>query len=415
MIPNGMTATADEGLGESGRSLSLNGHDTSYTQHNSMFSSVGETLLENGQIPSMNRPFLDERGRKCVVLPTGEMIYNNAAGQYVPKWKKHTIKELRENGLDNPVWNATTMRVRDWIDMDRSVVRAVRQPLVAWSDLMSRAGTGGFNGMMKLTHEYEAMTDPGEAIKDMDAISEGRTDAPLFILKSIPLPITHSSFWFSRRRLDVSRNSNTPLSTVMAEASARRIGEMVERTTIGTETGLTFGTQTAGYGTHTGTSTEYGYTNFPYRITKTDLTTPTGSNPEAVLQDVLEMIQLMQDNGFYGPFVLYHSNSYSQWLNNDYFRTGSTSAVRSLRDRLKEAGGVIEEIKLLPFLTSGYQLLLVQHDRQYMEAINGMDITTLQWESKGGMQLNFRVLAIWVPLFKSPYSGVAPIIHATTS
>ena len=78
------------------------------------------------------------------------------------------------------------------------------------------------------------MSDPGGALVDMDAMTEGKTDSPLFKLRAIPLPITHGDFWFSERRLEVSRNS-TALDTTMAEAVSRRIAETVEATTIGTQ------------------------------------------------------------------------------------------------------------------------------------------------------------------------------------
>jgi hypothetical protein len=122
----------------------------------------------------------------------------------------------------------------------------------------------------------------------------------------------------------------------------------------------------------------------------------------------------MQTNYFFGPYILYHSTGYSQYLNDDYFRTGSTSAIRTVRERIMEVEG-IQDIRRLDFLTSGYQLILVQMDPEVAQAIDGMQITTVQWESQGGMRQNFKVMAIQVPLLKSPYNGVAGIIHGTTS
>jgi uncharacterized linocin/CFP29 family protein len=298
--------------------------------------------------------------------------------------------------------------------MDRTVIRATRQRLKAWSDLVASSSRGGFNAMGKMTLEYQAMTDPGEALVDMDGVSDGRTDRPLFNLKSIPLPITHSDFWFSAREIAVSRNGGTPLDTTMAEAAGRRVAEMIEKTLIGVETGVTFGPSSSSDTRYTGTSTVYGYTNYPYRVTKTDLNIPTGSNPEAVMTDILEMIETMQGNGFYGPYTLYHSTGYSRFLEDDYFRSGSTSAVRTLRERIMSITD-IKSISRLDYLTSGYQMVMVNMTPETAQAINGMDITTVQWESQGGMRLNFKVMAIQIPLLKSPYNGISGIIHGTTS
>jgi hypothetical protein len=297
------------------------------------------------------------------------------------------------------------------------VVRAARKRLRAWTDLESASAYGGFDGMTKMTHEYEAMSDPGEALVDMDGLDQGRSDSPLFKLRSVPLPLTYSSFWYSERRLAISRNSNTPLDTVSAEAAGRRIGEMVEQTLIGTQTGVTYGTQSTGITAHDGTSTVYGYTNFPSRVTKTNLVTPTGSNPSSVLDDIITMRETMYTNKFYGPFVVYTSTPYDRYLDEDYFVLSSSGAVaptKTLRQRINEIDG-IADVRRLDFLTSGYQIIMVMMDPSVIQAINAMEITTVQWEVQGGMKKCFKVMCIKVPLLKAPYDGIAALIHGTTS
>jgi uncharacterized linocin/CFP29 family protein len=368
---------------------------------------IGEQLAGVHFDPYLLRPFV-HNGRRYVLQQTGKKF---TEGMDVPIIKPVPVETLMRKGIYSPVFNAATLTKDAWIELDRSVVKATRNRLRAWTDLEMASPRGGFNGMAKMTLEYQAMSDPGEAQVYMDALSDGRSDRPLFNLKSVPLPITHSDFWFSQREIAVSRNSGTPLDTTMAEAGARRVAEMIEKTLIGTETGATYGTNT---NEHTGTSRVFGYTNFTYRVTKTDLTAPTGSNPEAVMTDILEMIETMTGNGFYGPFILYHSTGYSRYLNDDYFRTGSTSAVRTLRERLMEIEG-IQDIRRLDYLTSGYQLILVQMTSDVAQAINGMDITTVQWDGLGGLKQMFKIMAIKVPLLKSPYNGTAGIIHGTTS
>lgn len=381
--------------------------------HNGQGQGVGGLLLNapSRLDPGFWQPYIDSKtGRTCVELRTGR-IEVRADGSMVPETRTQYISSLRARGIDNPVWNAATLRKDQWIYLFNKVVPAARTRLRAWSDLASAAPAGGFNGWAKLTYEYQAMSDPGEAVVDMDGITDGRTDRPHFSLLSIPLPITHSDFYFSDREVEAS---NGQLDTSMAEAAARRVAETVEQTVIGTVTGMGFGPTSVTDTRYTGSSQVYGYTNFPYRITKTDLTTPTGSNPEAVMTDVLEMVETMQTNGFYGPYLLYHSTPYSRYLSDDYFRSGSTSAVRSVRQRVLEIEG-ISDIRRLDYLTSGYQMVLLQIDPLYMQALNGMDLTPVMWSSQGGMRHNWKIMAIWVPLLKTQYSGVSPILHATTS
>lgn len=383
--------------------------------------SVGEMLSGIRFEAGLLRPYLKhERGRNLpyVTINSGEMRYNNQTGVYEPKYVEASLHDLAARGIYSPVANATTFRKEEWINLDRAIVRATRKRLRLWMDLEAAVPLGGFNGMAKLTHEYESMTDPGEAIVDMDGLSDGRSDSPLFKLRSVPLPITHSDFWMSQRRLATSQASGTPLDTTLAEAAGRRVGEAIEKTAIGVQTGVTAGTQSTGITAHDGTSTVYGLTNFTHRVTKTDLTTPTGSNQDDVVADVIEMRETMYTNGFYGPFMLYTSTSYDQWLDRAHFvgtyAQGLTNGGRTLREVLGAIEG-ISGIRRLDYLTSGYQMVMVQMTSDVVQAINAMDVTVVQWESTGGLRKNFKVMAIKVPLFKAPYSGTSGVQHGTTS
>ncbi len=44
-----------------------------------------------------------------------------------------------------------------------------------------------------------------------------------------------------------------------------------------------------------------------------------------------------------------------------------------------------------------------------------MDITTVQWESVGGMRLNFKVMAIQVPQLRADHYGNCGILHAVST
>ena len=385
-----------------------------YVQNGQGFGEVAGALAGCRYEPGLMRPYFDDKGQRCVTINTGRKV-KNEKGIYVPEFKKTLISNLAANGLGNPVWNATSLRKDEWITMDQQILKSARQRLRAWSDLAAVSSFSGFNGMSKTILESESMSDPGEAIVDMDGISEGRSDSPLFKNRGLPLPITHSSFWFSSRNLAVSRNSGTPLDLTMAEAAGRRVAEMVEKTLIGAETGISYG-KAANYPDYE-IPTVYGYTNFGQRNTKTDLTTPTGSNPASTVQDVLEMRQLLYDDHFYGPYMLYHSDDWDSYLDNDYYAlatSGMASPSQTLRDRLRKIEG-IQDVRRLDFLTDTFTLLLVQMTSDVARAVNGMDITTIQWESKGGMQLNFKVMAIMVPQLRADYNGNCGIVHATTS
>jgi hypothetical protein len=125
------------------------------------------------------------------------------------------------------------------------------------------------------------------------------------------------------------------------------------------------------------------------------------------------MRETMYANGYFGPFMVYTSTGYDLYFDDDYFRSGSTAIQRTLRERILAIDG-IAGMRRLDFLTTNYTIVMVQMTPEVAQAIVGMDVTTFQYDTRGGAQKNFRVACIMVPLLKAPYNGVAAIIHATS-
>lgn len=369
---------------------------------------VGEQLAGCRYDPGLLRPYIGKNGRKYVTVNTGRTEDGK------PVYEARLVTDMMNAGIPIPVANATSLRKEEWIELDRVVIKAARQRLRAWTDLEAASSFGGFNGMAKMILEHETMSDPGEAVVDMDALTPGRTDSPKFQLEGLPLPITHSDFWFSSRRLAVSRNTGTPLDTTMAEAAGRRVAEQIEKTLIGTVTGVTYGTA-ANYGN---APTVYGYLTHPNRITKTNLTTPTGSNPAATVADVITMRELAYTAKYYGPFMLYHSPDWDAYLDNDYYAlatTGMASPSQTLRQRIRAIEG-ITDVRRLDFLSANtFTMILVQMTSDVARAVNGMELTTVQWETMGGMRVNFKVMCIKVPQLRADFNGNTGIVVGTTS
>lgn len=387
---------------------------------------VVNSLESRGRISArdwarLRQPFLDDRGRSCVSitdLDGGFTRNDSRGGEKKPLIRTYTIFELMARGYPTPVTaNAATLRKEDWIQLDKQIVRAFRQELRAVTDLESAGLTfGGFNAMGKTTLEYQAMSDPGEAVVDMDGLTEARQDTPLFNLRSTPLPITHAGFGYSDRELQASRNSDTPLDTTMGECSSRRIAESVEDQLIGNVTGVTYATQTAGPGTHTGTSTVYGYRNFPQRLTKSNFTAPTAGGwvPNTTYNEMLAAIQLLLAQYLRGPFVLYHSLDWNQYMNQVFAVSGGNNANETLLTMLKKIPQ-IQDVRLLERLTSTFTFLLVGMNPMTVQLVNGMDVTTVQWDEKGGLAHRWEVLCIKVPRLRSDYTARSAILHGTTA
>jgi hypothetical protein len=359
--------------------------------------------------PGIHKPYFDPKtGRPMVTVNTGRYKYDKKLGYEVPIKEEVLVRDLMDEGIWSPTFNATSLEKLQWIKLDSLIIAAARQRLRAWADLMAASPYGGFNGMGKTILEHQTMNDPGEAIVDMDGLSEIRSDARKFQLEGIPLPITHSGFRYNRRELEISRSSGIPLNVRDAEAAGRRIAEKLEDTVVGDVAGMDFGDSTD----YSRASKVYGYTNYPDRATTT-LTTPTGSNPEVTVANVLEMRDALYNNQFYGPFILYHSKDWDRYLDNDYARLGGSNANMTLRDRLRRIEG-ISDVRRLDRLDDTYTFILMEMSSNVAQAVNGMDITTIQWETHGGMQIHFKVLCIQVPRIFSDIDGNCGICHSHT-
>jgi hypothetical protein len=404
-------------------------------------------------------------GKLCVTLNTGQWSYaDGEGGERVQVRRGYFCHDLANNGLmpiPGPVMNATALRKEEYIEYDRRVIRAARQRLKAVAMVNDTAGSfGGFNGFGKMILEHEAMADPGQAVVDMTGLTPGQNDMTSFQLRGLPLPITHCDFWVDARKLANSRNSGTPFDSNMGEACARRVGEMVEKTTIGNVTGITYGGASTYVGGYDITSKVYGFTNYPNRLTATGYKPTlngragTGWTPLDTIYDVLAAIQTLKNNKFYGPYMIFHSNDWDQYLDRDYFTTTgiagainglATSTLRKRICMIQEGDGsgagltgnnmpVILGCQRLDFLfgtapaaASGsesanyydtlypFVFLIVQMTNEVVRMVNGLDVTTLQWEEVGGMKLQFKVMAIQVPqLFSDIYNNCG-IMHMTFS
>ena len=380
---------------------------------------LASRLSEVGYDSGLMRPYYNEDGVPCVSIIKGTEYVKDDNGRQVHNadgsLKSYTLREevpiaeyMASGSPISPVMNATTLRKDQWILLDNTVIEAARQRLRAWSDLRAANTFGGFDGMANPILEHETMSDPGNAVVDMDGMTEGQNFNPNYQLEGIPLPITHADFHLSERFLAASRNRGVPADVNRARLAGRRVGEAIEQTLIGTQTGITYGDSTD-YGT---TAAVYGYTNHPDRLTKTDMTAPTGSNGPAVLTSWLAARDDLYDANFYGPFMVYTSSDYDQYLDN-LFSTSEPSAG-TLRNRLREIDG-IQDIRRLDYLSNTFTAIFVQMTADVAEAVNGMEIQTLQWDSMGGMRKNYKVMGIQVPRLRSDFNGNMGLLHGTTA
>jgi len=350
-----------------------------YILNGSPVGPVANELLANGFDLRSRRPFIAKNGKSYV----------------------STTLNGKETAVRTNNTNAT-LRYDEWKQFDEAVLKASRQRLRAVVDLRSAGLTYNVpNGMGKTVFVTEKMSDPGNAAISMDGLRASANDRPVFEIENLPLPIISSDFSFSARQLATSRNGNTPLDTVMAEAAARRVAEEAERLLVGSST-MWPSTQTYGSGYI------YGYTTHP-DVTAVTVTSPatSGWTGETLLSEVLEMIQGSLDDYHYGPWALYFAPSWAQYLGED-FKDASDKSVIS---RLKEIEG-LSSIRTLDYL-SDFGILLVQMTSDVVREVVGMDFTTVQWETTGGLEVHFKVMAIMVPQIRSDFNDRCGIVYGS--
>jgi uncharacterized linocin/CFP29 family protein len=339
---------------------------------------VASRLLAHNMDPNCLRPYLGNDGRSYIT------VIQNGKPEAVP------------------LLNTTaTLRKDDWKILDEAIVKAAKPRLRAVADIRAAGLTYTIpNGMGKTVLETETASDISDAVVSMDGLRESTSDRPHFELSNLPLPIIHKDFNYSLRQIAASRNGGSPLDTTTAELAGRKVAEMAEKLLLGVQTGITYGGGTI-----------YGLTNYTNRQTKVmTLPTAVGWTAATTLAEVLSMKYLSQAAYHYGPWMLYCSPAWDQYMDNDYV---TTAPQNTLRTRLKLIDG-IQDVRTLDYLT-GYTILLVQMTSDTVREVIGMDISTVQWESKGGMQVNFKVMAIMVPQVRCDQDSNCGIIHGTAS
>lgn len=319
---------------------------------------------------------------------------------FVGKDDKSYITVAKNDGTFEVIRTNThaTLRKDDWKLLDDAIVKAAVERLRLVTDLRGVGLTFTIpQGMGKTVLETETMTDTNDAVISMDGLRESPDDRPEFELTNLPLPITHKDFQFSARQILCSRNGGSPLDTTMAELAARKVAESIERLALGRISRYTFGGGTVS-----------GLTNYTSRITYS-LTTPVGGATigATLLTDVIAMRTASVAAYHYGPWMMYVAPNWDAYLDEDF----KAASDKTVRERIKAINGIVD-IGTLDFMQN-YDILLVQMTSNIIRMVIGMDITTVMWDTKGGMQKNFKVMAIMVPQLRADINGNTGIVHGT--
>jgi hypothetical protein len=372
-------------------------------------SSVAALLLQNDGDMGVLRPYrptINNSGPSFYSKVVGYKPARTADGRLVMN-RDGSVKIVPEYKQVRMTRNDATLRLLDWIQLDEAVVRAAKPRLRAAKDLEENGLVYMLpNGIAKTVIQYQEMTDITGATMSMDGLRQSEADRPLFNLVNYPLPLIHKDFNYPLRQLLASRTGYSPLDTETAMLAGRRVAEQIEQLTLGEAAS----TLMLGVNTYTfGGGTIYGFKNWPGRITYsiTQPTTP-GWTPQATVDDILQMKTLSQQNAHMGPWMIYVGLYWDRYMDDDYKQTYNDM---TLRQRIREIDGVLD-VRTVDYISDD-SIIMVQMTTDVVRMIKGMDLTTIQWESNGGMQLNFKVMALVLPMLRGDYYGQTGLVHGS--
>jgi YD repeat-containing protein len=289
-----------------------------------------------------------------------------------------------------------TLLYDEWKEFDSVVLQASQDRLVGVADLMSRNLVYRTKGLGAMVLAYQDASDIDDASMDMDGLSRGVNDRPEYDINYLPLPIIHKDFQISSRELAASRAGLQPLDTTNAALAAIKVADYAEQILFQGAGAYTFGGGTIrGYQDHANRNTQ----------TLTQDWDASGKTGAEIFTDVNTMIQAMITDKHYGPYVLYIPTAYETVLNEDY----STQYPRSIKQRLLEISS-LQDIKVADKLSAN-NVVMVSMTQDVVRLVEGLAITTVQWDIEGGMGHNFKVMAILVPQIRKTQEGESGIVH----
>ena len=307
-----------------------------------------------------------------------------------------TAQKLLAANMDpNVLRTNASLRKDEWKAMDDAIVKEAQLRLVGVKDLITNGNVLNLaNGLGKTILESENVSDMRPAQVSMDGITTGQNEAVNYEVVGIPLPFIHKDYQIPIRKLNASRERGESLDTTQATLATRQVAETLESMLFTGYSSLAFG----GY-------TIYGYTDWPSKQSVaigTSWLTATGAQ---MLANVLAAKQKLIDHHMYGPYMIYVPTNFETFLDADY---STAKGENSCRDRLLKVSG-IKGLSVADKLTAS-KVVVVQMTSDVVRLINGLGVTNVEWESKGGMVFNFKVMTIQVPELRTDQSGHSGVV-----
>jgi len=298
------------------------------------------------------------------------------------------VEKLLANDMDPQCLRSNAMLPRDaWLSIDKAVIEVAGQRLNGIADLQAHGLIRQIAGGLGARYDFwQTVSDDLSAQQDMVGITAGAENALDFGENQVPIPITHVDFRLGIRELAAAKRDGRSLDTTYIKVAVRKVIEKLEDTLFNGSTVVAGGNSLPGYLNYTNSNEVAcagGWTATPANIEK----------------DVVKLIAAAEADRHYGPYILYlHTDEWADMRMRD-----STAGGINYLAILKGMAG-IADVKPSDALSNG-AIVLVSMTSDVISLAQAVDIQVVEWESHGGMQTNFKVLAAMAPRCMADYSG----------
>lgn len=301
------------------------------------------------------------------------------------------------NGKSMSTNAVALLQYDEWKDIDRTVIEVATKRLVGIRDLIAKGLVHRLGSIGQTISLWERSSDMTAAQISMSGLNRSERDTQSFDTATVPVPVIHKDFDLNLRRLEASRIFGEGLDTTQSAVAGRVVAEASES--------MLF----SGSAIQVDGGVIYGYLNHPDRNTVaiTLSWTNAGKTGANILTNVQAMLAAARADFYFGPYTLYIPGAYEGKLDDDF--NPGTSDTRTIRQRIMALEGIAEIV--VADQMPADNVVLVQLERDVVDMAIAQDITTVQWDTQGGMQQNFKVMAIWVPRVKSTLDGQSGVVH----
>lgn len=288
------------------------------------------------------------------------------------------------------------LRKEEWLLFDTAVIDVARERLGLVQDLITRGLRFPLpNAMGTTVLQWERISDMDPATASMAAVTEGEYDRIVFELQTMPVPIFHKEFTLNIRHLASSRKLGETIDVTQARVATRKVAELVENTFVNGLALQAVGGSIEGLTTATDRNTGSLTNNWA------GATPATG---EEILTDLIAMKAALKADHMFGPYGVYIPETYDDVLDADF----KANSDKSIRQRVSELSN-ISFIRPTERLTTS--VIMAQLTSDVLQVIDGIQPRTIQWETHGGLVVNFKVIAIILPRIRSDYTNQSGVAH----